>query len=50
MEGHGRSCKIIETGRMFGLCDHLSSCMTLVVSKLLGFSPLDLYELNLSCK
>ena len=41
MEGHGRSWKIMETGRMFGLCDHLSSCMTwkcLETSGILSFS------------
>ena len=27
-EYHGRSWKVMETGRVFGLCDHLSACMT----------------------
>ena len=40
MEEHGRSWKNMETGRMFGLCDHLSACMTwrcLKTSRTLSF-------------
>ena len=40
MEEYGRSWKNMETGRMFGLCDHLSACMTwrcLETSRTLSF-------------
>ena len=41
MEEHGRSWKNMETGRKFGLCDHISASMTwrcLETSRTLSFS------------
>ena len=42
LEGHGRSWKSMETGRMLGLCDDLSARMTwgcLETSRILSFRP-----------
>ena len=48
MEGHGKSWKVMETGRMFGLFDHLSSYMTwrcLETSGILYFRPVSAQSL-----